>query len=184
MKIVGLDFETANNYSASACSLGIAIYSDGEIIDSFEWYIKPSHRYNFFTNTHIHGIRKEDVADEEEFFFYYDKLSKILDDAVIVAHNARFDLDVLNSVCDVYGLEHFTNYYIDTVLLSRKIYPQLINHKLNTVSEYLGIDLSHHNAKSDAYACLLILLKSMEEYECYELKDFLKIISMRMNKNM
>ena len=83
MKIVALDFETANSHSASACSLGIAIYEDGEILDNFEWYFKPFHRYNFFTFTDIHGITKEDVENEEEFCFYYERLSEILNDSVI-----------------------------------------------------------------------------------------------------
>ena len=60
MRIVAIDFETANSSLASACSLGITIYNDGELVDSFEWYIKPHHRYNYFTNSHIHGIYEED----------------------------------------------------------------------------------------------------------------------------
>ncbi|MBR2787695.1 MAG: hypothetical protein IKD94_00885 [Erysipelotrichaceae bacterium] len=119
MRIVALDFETANQSMASACSLGIAIYEEGEIVDNFEWYFKPYHRYNYFTNTHIHGISYEDVQDENEFVFYYEELSVILKDAVIIAHNAMFDITVLNSMCDVYGLNHFTNSYLDTVTLSR-----------------------------------------------------------------
>ena len=72
MRIVALDFETANAYSASACSLGIAIYEEGEIIDSFEWYFKPHHLYNYFTNSHIHGIYPEDVEEEPEFVFFHE----------------------------------------------------------------------------------------------------------------
>ena len=88
------------------------IYDNGELVDNFEWYIKPHHNYNFFTNTSIHGIRKEDVENENEFVYFYDELSEILKDSIIVAHNAMFDIGVLNSVCDVYGLDHFLNPYI------------------------------------------------------------------------
>ena len=184
MRITAIDFETANSSSASACSLGIAIYEDGEIIDNFEWYFKPYHRYNYFTNTHIHGICKEDVENENEFVFYYDDLKEILKDSVIVAHNAMFDLGVLNAMCDVYGLNHFNNDYLDTVSVARRVYPELYNHRLNTVAEYLNIDLSHHNAKSDSFACLMILLKAMEAYDCYELEDFLKCVHMCCKKNL
>ena len=183
MRIVALDFETANSYSESACSLGISIYEEGEILDSFEWYFKPHSRYNYFTNTPIHGICKEDVMNEKEFVFYYEKLQEILKDAVIVAHNAMFDIGVLNAVCDIYGLDHFQNEYIDTVAISRIVYPELYNHKLNTVSEYLNISLNHHNGKSDAFACLMILLKAMEAYQIYELDDFLAKIRLKKKKN-
>lgn len=183
MRIVAIDFETANANPASACSLGIAIYEDGEFLDSFEWYFKPYHRYNFFTNTHIHGITYQDVENENEFVFYYEELSEILKDSVIVAHNAMFDLTVLNALCDVYGLDHFENPYLDTVMISRRVYPELYNHKLNTVAQYLNIELDHHNGKSDAFACLMILIKAMEAYHCYEIEDFLPKIRTSLRKN-
>lgn len=183
MRIVAIDFETANSSMSSACSLGISIYEEGEILDSFEWYFKPHSRYNYFTNTPIHGIRKEDVENQEEFVFYYEELATILKDAIIVAHNACFDISVLNAECDLYGLDHFKNKYIDTVAISRVVYPELYNHKLNTVSEYLGIDLKHHNGQSDAFAALMILLKAMEAYSLFDLDEFLSKISIRYKIN-
>jgi DNA polymerase III subunit epsilon len=184
MRIVALDFETANHYLQSACSLGISIYEDGEIIDSFEWYFKPHPQYNYFTNTHIHGISEEDVINEEEFVFYYEQLTDILKDSIIIAHNASFDINVLNSICDLYGLDHFKNKYLDTVAISRKVYPELYNHKLDTVSKYLNIDLNHHNGQSDAFACLMILLKAMDYYQTYDLDEFLSKIEYHCKENM
>lgn len=184
MRIIALDFETANASSASACALGVAVYEEGEILDSFEWYFRPPRRYNFFTNTAIHGITREDVADENEFVFYYEELSALLKDNIIIAHNAMFDIGVLNAMCDVYGLDRFPNPYLDSVYISRKVFPELRNHKLNTVAEYLGIDLKHHNGKSDAYACLMILLKAMERCEEYDLERFLQMNHIHLKYNM
>lgn len=184
MRIVALDFETANENLASACSLGITIYNDGELVDNFEWYFKPHHRYNYFTNSHIHGIYEEDVMNENEFVFYYEELKVILQDAIIVAHNAIFDIGVLNAICDVYGLDHFNNKFLDTVKISRIVYPELINHKLNTVAQYLCVDLDHHNGKSDSFACMMILLKAMEAYKCYEIDDFIDKIGIHYKENM
>ena len=184
MKIVAIDFETANSSMASACSLGIAVYQDGELLDHFEWYIKPHPRYFYFTNTYIHGITAEDVINEKEFVFYYDQLAEIFRDSLLVAHNALFDITVLNSVCDLYGLNHFPNPYLDTVYISRRIYPELFDHKLNTVSAYLEIDLSHHNAASDSFACLMILLKAMQACGCYEVEDFMEYLHIQPKYNM
>lgn len=184
MRIVALDFETANSYPQSACSLGVSIYEEGEILDSFEWYFKPHHRYNYFTNSHIHGITMKDVIDENEFVFYYEELVEVLKDSIIVAHNALFDIGVLNSLCDLYGLDRFNNKYLDTVTISRKVYPELYNHKLNTVCDYLDIDLHHHNGKSDSMGCLMILLKAMEAYQCYELDEFIEKVGVHYHENM
>ena len=74
--------------------------------------------------------------------------------------------------------------YIDTVTVSRKVYPELYNHKLNTVCEYLSIDLSHHNGKSDAMGCLMILLKAMSAYDIYEPEEFIKRIRLPLKHNM
>jgi len=184
MRIVALDFETANSNLASACSLGVTIYDDGELLDNFEWYFKPHHLYNYFTNSHIHGIYEEDVINEKEFVFYYEDLKQILNDSIIVAHNASFDIGVLNALCDVYGLDHFKNKFLDTVKISRMVYPELYNHKLDTVSNYLGICLNHHNGKSDSFACMMILLKAMEAYKCYETDEFIDKLKIHYKENM
>ncbi|MBO7677157.1 MAG: hypothetical protein J6S49_06555, partial [Erysipelotrichaceae bacterium] len=119
-----------------------------------------------------------------EFVFYYEELSEILKDSIIIAHNAMFDITVLNSMCDVYGLNHFTNKYLDTVALSRRVYPELYNHRLNTVCAYLDIDLSHHNGKSDAMGCLMILLSAMEKYDTYELDELLERLKLNLRTNV
>ena len=183
MKLVAIDFETANNYLCSPCSMGYASYNDGELLDNNEIYIKPHPRYFFFTNTHIHLIEEKDVIDEYEFIEYYDELKDLFLDSILIAHNASFDIGVLNQTCDLYGLDHFKNKYIDTVTLARRAYPELYNHKLNTVCDYLNIDLRHHNGKSDSFASLMIVLKTMNNYHIYEIDELLKRFNMTMKIN-
>ena len=183
MRIVAIDFETANKHFSSACSIGISVFEDGEIISNEEYLIKPHSKYNYFTNSHIHLLTKEDVENEKEFIDYYDFLKDTFKDSILIAHNAPFDLGVLNASCDLYDLPHFNNEYLDTVTLSRRAYPELYNHRLNTIAEYLNISLKHHNAKSDSLASLLILLKVMEAYHVYELNDLLDKLSMKLKVN-
>lgn len=45
--------------------------------------------------------------------------------------------------------------------MGRACYPNLPNHKLNTLCEYLQINLNHHNAGSDSHACAELLLDYM-----------------------
>ena len=174
MKIVAIDFETANNASCSACSLGMVSFIEGVIEEENEMYFKLHPRYNFFTNTHIHGITPQMVENEKEFDYYYDFIKEKLEGNIVVAHNARFDVGVLNSECELYGKDMINFKYIDTVEISRAVYPELYNHKLDTVSKYLNISLNHHNASSDALASLLILLKAMECYDIYDIEEFIK----------
>ena len=50
-----------------------------------------------------------------------------------------------------------------TVRLTRRYMPGLPNHKLNTLSDALGLELRHHHAGSDARACGEVLLHCLRQ---------------------
>lgn len=185
MKIVAIDFETANDAPCSACSIGVSSFDEeiGEIIEKPEVLFKLHPKYNFFTNTWIHGVDQEMVKNEKEFDYYYDELKKELEGNIVVAHCAGFDVNVLNKECELYGVDRIHFKYIDTVEVSRKIYPEVYNHKLNTMAKYLNINLDHHHAGSDAYCCLMILLKAMESCNCLSLEEFIKKSCVKVKTN-
>ena len=58
--------------------------------------------------------------------------------------------------------------YFCTVKLSRKVYPYLKHHRLNDVCDYMGIQLDHHDAGSDARGCALIVANTMNLMQIYE----------------
>ena len=47
--------------------------------------------------------------------------------------------------------------------MGRRLLPELPNHKLNTICDYLGVDLDHHHAGSDSRACAEILLHYLDD---------------------
>ena len=67
MDFVAIDFETANEKRASACSLGITVVKNNKITEEKYWLIKPCPFRFESRNIMIHGIREEDVIDEKEF---------------------------------------------------------------------------------------------------------------------
>ena len=83
-------------------------------------------------------------------------------DAVIVAHNAAFDTSFIKRNAENLGLS-FDKCVLDTLGLSRFLLPELKNHKLDTLSEELGITLeNHHRAVDDAAATGDIFLRLMD----------------------
>ena len=48
-----IDFETANQYRSSVCSVGVVVVRGGEIIDSFYSLITPEPNYYFYGSTVI-----------------------------------------------------------------------------------------------------------------------------------
>lgn len=51
-----IDFETANQYPTSVCSVGEAVVRDGEITDKFYSLIRPEPEFYTYWNTQVHGI--------------------------------------------------------------------------------------------------------------------------------
>lgn len=160
---VAIDFETANREKASACALGIAVIEDGFITEERAWLIQPPGNYFEWRNTEIHGIDEDRVAQEPEFDELWVEIEPYLDGAVILAHNASFDIAVLRGSLAHYDLEPpVTAGYHCTVSMARKVWPRLANHKLDSVCGYCGIHLNHHDAASDARACAKIALAARE----------------------
>ena len=83
-------------------------------------------------------------------------------------HNAAFDTEVLCRCLEFYHIPLPTCRYICTVEVSKKVWPKLENHKLNTVASALQIPLHHHQAASDARASGEILQRALEQTHCAE----------------
>lgn len=161
MDFTVIDFETANSKRASACSLGIVKVKNGKITEKNSWLIKPNEMEFDYRNISIHGIRPEDVENEPEFDVLYETVfKKYLCNQLIVAHNASFDISVLRKTLDLYNIEYPSFDYLCTVKIAQKTWPELFNHKLNTVSDYLNFKFNHHDALEDCLACSNLLINA------------------------
>lgn len=178
--LIAIDFETANSHPLSACQVGVIVFSGGEVVYEFESLIKPPQRHNKFNyyNTKIHNIREEDVVDSQNWLELYKNFETYFNDAIFVAHNAAFDMRVLKALNEFYAIKIPESDYYCTVELSRRIYPYLPNHKLNTVSAHLDIELDHHDAMSDAFACALIVFKSLQMLETDTIVGLFEVTNM------
>ena len=161
MDFVAIDFETANNSMASACSLGIAVVQNGELTQTREWLIKPQPLYFSPHNTAIHGMTAADVADCPAFNELWPDILEHLSGFVLAAHNAPFDIAVLRELVRMYGLPAPDFEVVCSCQLSRRMWRELDNHRLDTVCGHLGIGLDHHNAASDAEGCARIVLQAV-----------------------
>lgn len=177
MNFTAMDFETANYSPKSACSLALVVVRDNQITDSFYTLINPKMFFNR-KNTEIHGITARDVADAPTFDQVWPHIAPLFDPThLVVAHNARFDINVLKATLGAYDI--LTPHYLalDTLKTSRRLYPEFPNHKLNTVASALKIDLAHHhNALADSAACASILIHEATQFGSDVLKDMVELI--------
>ena len=156
-----IDFETANECPSSVCSVGVIVVRDGIIADSFYSLIHPEPEYYQWFCQRVHGIREEDTWDAPVFPYVWEKVSPMIGDLPLVAHNARFDEGCLKAVFKVYQMDYPDYQFFDTLAASRSHFGlSLHNHQLQTVAAACGFNLTrHHHALADAEACAHIAMK-------------------------
>jgi DNA polymerase III subunit epsilon len=160
MKLIGLDFETANGKSGSICSVGLACVEDGSVAETRHWLVKPhvSKRWMDPRCTDVHGLTWEDIKNAPEFTEVWPAMRDfILQGDYVVIHNATFDLRHLRAAIELYALPGIQFPYVCSLKTSRKELPNLGSHKLDAVANHLGFTFKHHDALEDAIACAKII---------------------------
>lgn len=176
---VAIDFETATR--GSACAIGLAHFEDGVKIDQRYTLINPqiSARRWDYGAIRVHGIRPNDVIDAPTFADIWPELIHYAACYPLMAHNANFDIGVLRAELARSNLASPSIRYGCSMQLARSAWPKRRvkdlevatvaelraapeNHKLNTLSEFLEIELDHHNALSDAIACGEITVRAVD----------------------
>lgn len=154
-----IDFEAANGELTSACSMGIVIVRDDEIVDTFYSLMKPvPNHYDFFT-TKVHHISYKDTKDAETFPQVWYKVANKVKGLPMVAHGISFDERVLRALHQYYHIKYPNYKFYCTHLGSEALLPEVENHKLQTLAKHFGYDLTHHHhALADAEACAVIAM--------------------------
>lgn len=181
MDFITLDFETANASRNSVCAIGLAKYENGLLVDTLETLIDPEDYFDSY-NTYIHGINEEMVEDAPTFNEFYPTLQNFIENKLLIAHYAAFDMSVLRHACDKYSLDYPTFKYSCTYQLSKKIIPGEINYKLNTLAEKYGIEFEHHDALDDAKACGNLLVNLFNEVETNDFNDLLERANLHLGE--
>lgn len=141
--------------------IGAVKVQNGEIVDSFSTFVNPK-RPIPFEITQLTSITDEMVMDSPDVETILPQFLEFVGDAVLVAHNAGFDVGFIEQNCRYQDIEpNFV--YVDTVALARVLLPTLSKYKLNIVAKALDISLeNHHRAVDDAGATAEIFVKFVQ----------------------
>ena len=150
MNIACIDFETANHSRVSMCAASVAVFENGELVESPYWLVKPPKGHGFFLpewTEDLHGLSWFDVQGAPEFSAIAPELLERLTKAhIVVAHNAMFDMGVLKQTLEHFNLPCPDFHYLCTYRLAARVWPELPNHQLSTLASHIGHQFQHHHA--------------------------------------
>lgn len=163
---VVFDIETTglNKFQDKIIEFGAVKIRDGKIIEVFEEFVNPEMILSDFT-TELTGITNEMVSNAETIDIVLPKFIEFIDNCVIVAHNAEFDVGFIVAKTNENNI-NFKPLYMDTLYISRSLHPDFKNHKLDTLAKNYRVSLlNHHRASDDARATAEIFIKMLQEFE-------------------
>jgi len=175
MNFVAIDFETANSSRSSACSLAAVTVENGQIVRSAYSLIRPPVMKFDYHNIQVHGITPDDVINKPTFNQLWARICPHLENKIVIAHNAAFDMSVPRSILQEYSLPLPQFKHACTVQIAKKTWPGEENYKLNTLAHKFHIDFEHHNALHDARTCAKIAILAGQELK---IDNFLQLMQM------
>ncbi|MEM6734763.1 MAG: exonuclease domain-containing protein [Bacteroidota bacterium] len=149
-----LDFETATWSPESICQVGIVRMENGTITEKINRLVQPPKNAYYHKNVNVHGILPVDTKEKPFFEDIWFDIKHTIEDQVVVAHNANFDVNCLRSALAYYDIVQ----PIFEVRCTRIIYKR----GLAYLSKKYKIPLQHHDALSDAHACAQLYLKYLQ----------------------
>ena len=179
MSFFSLDVETANYDSSTICQIGIGMFVNGELTDTWESLIDPQSFFHW-SNIRIHGIRENMVKGAPAFYEVYPTLRNLLSDNIVV-HHTQFDVHAFNRAYTRFHLNPISIRWLDSARIVRHTWKQFSKsgYNLANVANHLGIEFRHHDALEDSIAAGKIVAEAcrLTDRRVQEWYEFFKTIS-------
>lgn len=165
LEFVVLDVEAAQERKMPGRIIEIGAYRvrGGEVLDEFETLVNPETNVPKFL-ANLTGISDEMLTSAPRFADIARAFLDFIGDSVLVAHNANFDLPLLNrEINRVFAGHRLRNAHLCTVDLARRLVPQLESHRLDSVAAHFQVGIPRrHRAADDALATARVFLRLLD----------------------
>lgn len=180
--VVDLETTGAKTPPCRITEIGAYRVSQGQIVAEFQTLVNPETQIPPFI-VNLTGITNQMVKDAPRFAEVAPLWLDFAGDAVLVAHNASFDVRFLNhELSRVFPGQRMANSNLCTVVLSRRIFPGLLNYRLQTVAEHFAITITNrHRAAGDALATAEIFLHMLERLNEHGVRDLATARQFKLN---
>ena len=166
-EFVVFDIETTglNSHTNEIIEIGAVKIKAGRIVDRYSQLINPGRPIPYHI-TEITSITDEQVANEPKIDKVIGKFVDFVGDAVLVAHNAPFDMGFIKRDIKKYLSIDYQCSVIDTLQMARDLFPDLKKYGLGDLNKTLGLALEkHHRAVDDSQATANMFIIFLEKYK-------------------
>lgn len=159
--VVDLEATSAGS-NARIIQVGIVIIENHHIIKTYETDVNPHESLDDHI-VELTGLTDERLAKAPDFSQVAREIFHLIEDCIFVAHNVKFDANLLAEELFFEGYELRTP-RVDTVELAQVFFPSFEKYSLPNLAEVLDLDLQDaHTAIADAYATAQLFLKIREK---------------------
>ena len=182
LDFTAIDFETANGSPASPCAVGLIRVRDSKPVETLDLLFRPPVPHDWFSegNIRVHGITPAMVQDAPIYSEVINQMLEFIDEDLLVAHNASFDMGVLAASAKAINHELPKLRYGCSLKIARKTY-NLESYRLNAVAYAVGHEeFEHHNALADSDACARIVINAAQRHGVQDLPELLAATKVRL----
>lgn len=136
-----------------------------EIVDKFESLVKPKYKVSEFI-TSLTGISNEMLIDAPPLVETLETFLDFIGDDIIIGHNIHFDISFIYDNSKHHLDRFFSNDFVDSRRICRKIVPDLSNYKLKKLVKHFKLPVEgSHRALPDALAVYELIQKLLSIIE-------------------
>lgn len=157
MDFITLDVETANSDPKSICQIGVAVFQNGELVDSWDSLINPKSHFDFM-NTEIHGIDNNKVRNSPTIAQVKGKLDDLIGDNIVGIYST-FDKVALER-----NFNEIDYNWLDITKVVRRTWDNVAYSGYGLANVCMLNDIkidNHHDALSDAIAAGQVLIRAL-----------------------
>ena len=160
--------------------IGAVKMRDGAVLDTFDELINPGVLIDSEI-TELTGITNTMVKDCDNEEEVTKRFKEWVGDLPLVAHNAKFDKNMIEMAYHKYNLGELNNTILDTMIISQVINKDLKRHSLTALTKNYGISFEesdgsasghHHRADYDAEFTGYMFFKMLKQLDKNVIKTF------------
>jgi len=160
--IVDLETTGLARSAQGIIEIGAAHVRDGRVVAEFQQLVNPGVRLPRFI-TYLTGIDDAMLADQPGIGEVWPRFLEFLGDAVLVAHNAAFDVGFLNEASVAFSGRPLSQPHLCTIKLTRRLIPEVRRRGLDALAAHFGIpQADRHRALGDVRITVEVFFHLLE----------------------